>query len=104
MCIRLVLLTRSVGMLILFMDIVPVKLATLREHCVEKGISLKHPCIPMIEMTGGDKTRTKPAMMSGLIIRLVGEDKKFGWGMFPILIAMEPSKETHKLHEGEEIK
>ena len=107
-CIRLVLLPRLVGTAVLFIDIVPIKLATLREHCVEKGISLKHPCIPTlssrIEMKGGEKTWTKPAMMSGLIIQLVGEDQKFGWGMFPILIAMGPSKETPKLLEGEDIK
>ena len=40
-CIRLVLLPRLVGTAVLFIDIVPIKLATLREHCVEKGISLK---------------------------------------------------------------
>ena len=55
-------------------------------------------------MTGGDKKGTKPARMSGLIIQLVGEDKKFGWEIFPILIAMGPSKETPKLPEGEDIK
>ena len=82
------------GTAILFMDIVPSKLKTLRELCVEKGISLKHPCITTmsgrIGMTKGDKTGSKPARMSGLIIQLVREDKKFVWGMFPIL--MGPSK------------
>ena len=48
MSIRLVLLPRSVGTAILFMDIVPVKLATLEEYCMEKGIPLKHPCIPTL--------------------------------------------------------
>ena len=42
MCIRLVLLPRVVGTAKLFMGIVPVKLDTLREHCEEKGIYLKH--------------------------------------------------------------
>ena len=48
MCIRLVLLLRLVGTANLFMDIMPVKLETLMEHCEEKGISLKHPCIPTL--------------------------------------------------------
>ena len=43
-------------------------------------------------------------MRSGLIIQMVGEGKKFGWGMFPTLIAKGPSKETPMLPEGEDIK
>ena len=35
---------------------------------------------------------------------MVDEDKKFGWGMFPILIATGPAKDTPKLPEGEDIK
>jgi hypothetical protein len=37
-----------VGTAKLFMDIMAVKLETLREHCEEKGISLKQPCIPTL--------------------------------------------------------
>ena len=51
LCIRLVLLPRSVGTAILFMDIVPVNLATLREHCAEKGISLKQGGLELREVT-----------------------------------------------------
>ena len=36
--------------------------------------------------------------------QMVGKDKKFGWGMFPTLVAKGPSKETPKLPEGEDIK
>ena len=79
---RLVLLSRAVGTAKLFMDILPVKLEILRENCAEKNISLKHPCIPTlsgrIRTSGGDKTGTKQARMSGLIIQMVGEDKEFG--------------------------
>ena len=63
----------------MFMDIVPVMLATLREHCMEKGIPLKHPCIPTLSgrigMTGGDsKMGAKLARMSGLVNgHLVGQ-------------------------------
>ena len=63
MCIRLLLLLRFLGTAKMFMDIVPVKLETLREHCAEKNISLKHPCIPRLSgrigTSGGDKTGTK---------------------------------------------
>ena len=44
MCIRLVLLPRSVGKLKMFMD----KLELLKEHCVEKNVSLKYLCIPTL--------------------------------------------------------
>ena len=51
-------------------------------------------------MKGGDlKSGVKPARMSGTVIQLVGEDKKYGWGMFPILIAMGPTEETPNLPE-----
>ena len=36
-----------------------------------------------IGITGGDKMGTKPARLSGQIIQLVGEDKKFGWRCSP---------------------
>ena len=34
----------------------------------------------------------------------MGEDKKFGWGMIPTLIAMGPLRETPKFPELEDIK
>ena len=42
--------------------------------------------------------------MRGMIIQMVGEDNKFVWGMFPILIAMGPTNDTPKLPEEEDIK
>ena len=84
MCIRLVILPRAVVTAKLFIDIVPVKLDTLREHCEEKGFSLKHPCIPTLSgrigTPGGDKTGIKQAKMSGMIIQMVGEDKNLVGG------------------------
>ena len=94
MCIRLVVLPRLVWTAKLFMNIVRVKLETLKEDL----------CIPTLSgrlgTLGGDKTGTKQTRMIGLIIQMVGEDMKFGWLMFPTLIATGPSKETHNLPEG----
>ena len=63
------------------MDFVPVKLATLKEHCSKKGIPLKNPGIPTLAWKIG--IGNKPTRQNGLIIQMVWEDKKFGWGMIP---------------------
>ena len=67
----------------LFMDFVPVKLATLKEHCSKKGISLKKTGIPTL--AGKNGIGNKPTRHNGLIIQMVGEDRKFAWGMTPTL-------------------
>ena len=86
MCLRLVLIPRSVGTATLFLDFVPVNLATLKEHCLKKGISLKNPGIPTL--AGKIGIGSMSTRQNGLIIQMVGEDRKFGWGMIPTMIAM----------------
>ena len=63
-----------------------VKLATLKKHCLNKGISLKKPGIPTL--SGKIRIGNKLTRQNSLIIQMVGEDRKFGWGMIPTMIAM----------------
>ena len=43
MCARLVMVSKGVGMAVLFLDIVPVKLGDLKEMCELKNIKMEHP-------------------------------------------------------------
>ena len=84
MTLRLVVHPKEVGQALLFLDIVPSGLDTIKEVCGSKKVSLNHPFIPTFSGSIG-RDKSKKIKTSATSIQMVGQDRSKGWGMFPIL-------------------
>ena len=79
----LVVCPHTVGHAIIFLDLVPSSVGTLREMCSVKKIALSHPHISTLTgIMGFEKTRQKKT--SGATIQMVVVDRMIIWGVIPV--------------------
>ena len=78
----LVVAPLAIGKAVLYLDIVPVKLAVQTEMCRDKKMELSNHLIPKFTgRIGNDPKKYK----SGATIQLLGKDENTGWGLYPAL-------------------